>query len=172
MKLSQFVELESVWILRGSKKFETPVKGWKEGGQVPFSSKNGHCLTFLFWMIEFWKFYHRCYSLRQSFFVPDVFIPCVLFFGKILPKMLIFDVFKAQTSPWSLNWNSTYISVLKSPNCLLCNAENPRFVACFWTEWQGHLWDEFFIFSQLWTIPKRNNENVRISQIVELDKHI
>ncbi len=93
MKLSELVGLAPVSITVGSKKIANRVKVSKWGDKTELPSQIGSYLAPLLQMREVWKFYHRCCSLRWTFFVVDVFSPCVLFSGKILQKMPIFDVF-------------------------------------------------------------------------------
>ena len=136
------------------KNLKTLRSGPKGGDKLGCPSQIGPYLTPLLQMREVWKFYYGCYSSRWSFLVADIFFPRVLFFGKILWKMLIFHVFSAQISLWSRNQFLIFISTLEWSNCPLFNAEKRRAVACSGTERQSHLWDLLLIFSQL-CIPLR-----------------
>jgi hypothetical protein len=151
MKLSELVALVPVSIAVGSKKLKTLWSGPNGEDKVGPPSQIGPYLAPLLQMREVWKFYHRCHSLRWSFFVADVFCPVFCFLGKNLQKMLIFYVFSAEISLWSPNRILTFISALESTNCPLSNAETPRSVACSWAKWQSHLWGLLSNLPQLCT---------------------
>ncbi len=130
-----------------------------KGGQVSLSQPNwilsnsfitnARSVKILLWML----------LVDVIIFGTGHFFPRVLFFGKILWKMLIFHVFQAQIFLWSRNQFLIVISASEWSNCPLSDAENRRAVACSGTEWHSHLWAYF------WFLPNFGPPSGKINEL-------